>query len=224
MVHPFGSFVQDIGPSETLPYKDTNSIKQLISNGSTTVPLDFIPESVNDIEVFVGGYNMGSEWTAGVDYVTGTIVTVGSYNYKCIADHSSSPTFLADSANWMFFIGNIRLKKSPYKVYNANIHPDSPVGDVEFDAEFTVDGISSSVTLTTPLAYGTHITVVKRTGSVWDSTMNILNDDNKVATFLKATPGVWYVSYYKYQNTQNVASFDSNIGSFDNDNITFDRG
>ena len=224
MVHPFGSFVQDIGPSETLPYKDTNSIKQLISNGSTTVPLDFVPESVNDIEVFVGGYNIGSEWTAGVDYVTGTIITVGSYNYRCIADHTSSLTFLADSANWQFFIGNIRLKKAPYMVYNANIHPDSPTGDVEFDAEFTVDGTSSSVTLTTPLAYGTHITVVKRTGSVWDSSMNILNDDNKVATFLKATPGVWYVSYYKYQNTQNVASFDSNIGSFDNDNITFDRG
>ena len=224
MVHPFGSFVQDIGPSETMPYKDTNSIKQLISDGSTIVPLDFVPASANDIEVFVGGYNIGSEWVAGVDYVAGTIVTVGSYNYRCIANHSSSLTFLADSANWQFFIGNIRLKKAPHTVYNANIHPDSPDGDVEFDAEFTVDGTSSSITLTTPLAYGTHVTIVKRTGSVWDSEMNILNDDNKVATFLKATPGVWYVSYYKYQNTQNVASFDSNVGSFDSDNITFDRG
>ena len=224
MVHPFASFVQDIGPSETIPYKDTNTIKQLISDGSTNVPLDFIPASANDIEVFVGGYNMGSDWVSGIDYALGTIVTVGSYNYRCTTAHTSSTNFLSDSVNWQFFIGNIRLKKSPYAVYNANIHPDSPEGDVEFDAEFTVDGTSNSITLTTPLAYGTQITVVKRTGMSWDSNVNILNDDNKVATFLKATPGVWYVSYYKYQNTQNVASFDSNVGSFDNDNITFDRG
>jgi hypothetical protein len=81
------------------------------------------------------------------------------------------------------------------------------------------------LTLKTPLDYGVKVTVIKKTGEDWDSTVNLLDDTNSsVATFLKAVPGIWYTESNKYQSTGSVSTFDSNAGSFDSGNITFDRG
>ena len=174
--------------------------------------------------MFVGGYNSGSEWASNVEYTVGVFVTVGSYTYRCTTAHTSS-TFHADIANWTFFIGNIRLKKDSYSVHNVNNHSESPEGDVAFDAEFTVDGTTKQITLATPLAFGTHVTVVKKTLTEWDSTTSVLNDNSKISGFLKATPGVWYTNIGKYGNTNNVSvSFDSNSATFDDITTTFDRG
>ena len=125
----------------------------------------------------------------------GTIVNIGAYTYKCVVAHTSSTSFNNDLANWQFFIGNIRLKKAPYKVFNINNGTYSPAGDVQFDADFAVDGTSNQIRLTNTLAIGTQITVIKQTGTAWDSTVNILNDTSKIATFIKAVPGIWYSEY-----------------------------
>ena len=190
-----GTLVQDIGPSETIPYADTTITKQVVSDGTGTVILDYIPNSADDIEVFVGGYKDSAIWASGVEYSVGTIVNIGSYTYKCTTAHTSSSTFNADIANWEFFIGNIRLKKSAYSVFNVNNGPYSPGGDVTFEADFTVDGITNQVQLRNPVAIGTYITVVKQTGTAWDNSTNILNDNSKIATFIKAEPGIWYSEY-----------------------------
>jgi hypothetical protein len=92
----------------------------------------------------------------------------------------------------MFFIGNIRLKKHPYRVHNVNINQDSPDGDIQFDADFSVDGIDNNIYLTNVLSTGTIVTVVKRTGNKWNNEGDIQRGTGKIEKFLKATPGIWY--------------------------------
>jgi len=276
-LHKAGAFVQDIGPTETIPYTETTITEQIISDGTNSVNLSFAPAlgsesdptgviawfktsgytyqgtynplssySINsvvvyqntyyvnilsysastsvtilptdtkhwkiaptaippgygqcdNIEVFVGGYNDGSAWASGIEYSVGDIVNIGSYTYRCTTAHTSGATFNADSTNWTFFIGNIRLKKQPYKVHNVNVNPYSPAGDVTLDADFAVDGSSRQIRLTNLLNKGTHVTVIKQIGTAWDgdknNPVNILNDNSKIAEFLKVSPGIWYTDY-----------------------------
>ena len=213
-IHLAGGYVQEIGYSETMPYHETTITKQIVSDGSNTVQLpNLVPTKGNetwsyaagfassipaqygqsdDIEVFVGGYNITAAWASNVSYSVGDIVIVGSYTYTCTVDHISETSFT--SGNWSFFIGNIRLKKKPYKVHNVSINADSPVGDVQFDADFSVDGFSNSIRLTNQVAAGTQITVVKRVGTSWDQGTSIQLSDDKNATFLRAVPGIWYTN------------------------------
>jgi hypothetical protein len=278
VVHQAGAYVQDIGPSETIPYTENTIVEQVVSDGTGIIDLikitptrsdnritwftnfgyrlmseffntefynvndvvvynntyykciknvtwdrketlineNKLPDNTiyweqyisvpanygesNDVEVFVGGYSVNSEWASNVLYNVGAIITIGSYTYRCSTSHTSTKTFHADMANWEFFVGNIRLKKSPYRVHNVNIHSESPEGDVLLDPEFSVSGFFKQVRLTTPVAFGTQVTVIKRTLTPWDGNYNTINirlDDNKIAGFLRATPGIWYSSISK---------------------------
>jgi hypothetical protein len=344
-LHRAGAYVQDIGPSETIPYADTTITEQVISNGTNIISLNFTPSKgqpndsrvnydptgvinwfdkygynyigtvdnnfnaswslnnaytindvvvndnnyylcvatvpvvgsrsstvnysilntvywklldisipvgfgqSNDIEVFVGGYTDDAVWEAGVLYPVGTIVNIGSYKYTCTVSHISGTTFhgvvntvtinadgstttvntgVASNTVWKFFIGNIRLKKQPYYVYNGSIagsnYPTSPEGDIEFDPEFAVNGETNQLRLTTPVALGTIVTVIKRTATAWDSTTNIMDATDKIGGFLKATPGIWYVAIDKYENAVITNTFDSVDSTFDSDKKTFDQG
>jgi hypothetical protein len=80
-------------------------------------------------------------------------------------------------------------------MFNVDVAPYSPAGDVTFSADFSVDGTTAKLTLTNLLSIGTQITVVKTTGLAWDSSTSIIHDDSKIAQFLKAAPGIWYSSY-----------------------------
>ena len=244
-VHKAGSFVQDIGASETLPYVETSTTDQVTSDGTNIVPLTFIPTKADtswtylngyqssipenygqadDIEVFVGGYT-STPWAPTATYAVDDIVDIGSYTYRCVTSHTSSTDFYADKANWQFFVGNIRLKKKPYRVHNVNVHPESTEGDVQLDAEFSVDGETNQIRLTNKLAFGTRVTVIRRNGTDWDRLINILEDDSKIARFLKAEPGIWYANIGKYENKSSLASsFDSIAGTFDSTTITMDQG
>jgi hypothetical protein len=115
------------------------------------------------------------------------------------------------------------LKKRPYKVHNVNQAPDSPEGDIQLDADFAVNGSAKQVRLTNKLAIGTQVTVVKRQGFAWDSTVNILNDSTDVAKFLKAVPGTWYKDFKQISTVSTATSFDS-ATSFDGTSATFDQG
>ncbi len=250
-VHRAGSFVQDLGPSETIPYTENTIVEQVKSDGTNIIPITFIPMAestgvvpaeqwtydsgyessiptgyvqANDIEVFVGGYS-SIPWAENAEYNIDDIVEIGSYTYRCIQAHTSSADFFVDKNNWVFFVGNIRLRKQPYHVHNINEAPYSPEGDIQLDAEFAVDTESKQIRLTNKLEFGTRVTVVKRTGFAWDSTTNILDDTSKISRFLKAVPSVWYTNIGKYENKAEIpSSFDSSNGSFDSDSITFDQG
>jgi hypothetical protein len=314
-----GTFVQDIGSAETIPYNDTVQTVQVLSNGTNIVKLSFAPTKGNQdsvdinyeptgvrtwfsdagylligtfdpvvsyklndvvvynnsyyycrktvsllssrtfgvdytpvnstywtlyptnipvgygqtdqIEVFVGGYNDITMWTPNTIYNELDIVNVGNYTYrrKPGPAHTSKDIFANDSTNWSFFIGNIRLQKQPYKVFNINQAPYSPAGDVTFDADFSVNGTANELRLTNKLAVGTTVTVVKRTLTLWDSSTNIMNDNSKIASFIKAVPGVWYTHYQL--NTEgpvsvesSSSSFDSAATRFDGADLTFDQG
>jgi len=144
-------------------------------------------------------------------------------------DHVSSNTFTLDTDNWSFFVGNIRLQKRPYSVFNINKAPYSPAGDVVFDADFAVDGTSNQIRLTNKLDLGTYITIVKRTGTLWDSNSNILNDTGKIGSLIKSNPGIWYSTYKQISNTATLnpltsSTLDNSTASLDNNFNTFDQG
>jgi hypothetical protein len=219
-VYPIGSHVQDIGPSESIPYRDATQVEQVTTTGSTLLEIPFVPRSVNEIEVFVGGYDTAQTWASNIDYTVGMIVQVGSYTYRCVAAHTSTHLFSADSTNWQFFVGNLRLKKHAFQVHNVSIHPESPEGDVSFNADFTVDGTTNAIHLTNALDAGVKVTVVKKTGRLWSgityfpTEMNVDSNttdfdtgtttfdqrdskllaasNNNINGFLKAEPGIWY--------------------------------
>jgi hypothetical protein len=188
-IHKADSVVQDIGKAETISYNDTVRMDQFVSDGTGIVTLTYTPSKSNDtwtfpstftstipagygqsndIEVFVGGYKDDAIWTANTYYAINDIVNVGVYTYRCLIPHTSGDAFKTDRIDfWSYFIGNIRLKKAPFKIHNMNNGPSSPDGDVQFDADFSVDGTSKQIRLTYPVTPGTLITVIKKTGIHW---------------------------------------------------------
>jgi hypothetical protein len=256
--HRAGSFVTEIGSTETIPYTDETIVTQRVSDGTNIVPLDFIPAITanlrgkryntqhdhDSIEVFVGGYDASISWAPGIDYTVGTIVTIGTYTYKVTAYHQSGATFKSPvttlttvdgvrtvvatnvdyTSAYEFFIGNIRLKKSEYTMFNTNIAPYSPEGDLTMPADFEVDGTTPVISLTSALPVGTHITVIRRICSeAWDAIINIQEDTNRVANFLKAQPGTWYTDAQQISTGTESVTLDSTIITFDADNLTFDN-
>jgi len=276
-IHKEGTYVIDIGPTETLPYSEVETIEKVRSDGTKIIPLTFIPTKgyqdenspvyeptgvmdwfsnygftfagtyspsvlytkntvvvynnvyyanttssknnlptdvsywtefttevppgygqANDIEVFVGGYDLTSLWEQNTEYTVGDLITNGAYSYKCLISHTSSSSFNNDVDNWKLFIGNIRLTKFPHSHHNMNTYTYSPAGDVKLDADFAVNGTSPEIRLTNELAEGTVVTVVKRNGTHWD---NALYGNNKIASFLRAAPAVWYTDMGKYGNS-----------------------
>ena len=199
--------------------------------------------------MFVGGYDNSQIWIPSTFYQAGTIVQVGSYNYRCVTAHTSSTRFSLDSAYWQFFVGNIRLKKHPFKVHHVGIHSESPEGDVQFDPDFAVDGETTAVRLTNALDQGVKVTVVKKTGRLWTGiTYNptpavfdgietdfdtgttvfdqrdsaILSQANRnIIEFLRAEPGIWYSGS---KNVIGTATYDSSTTTFDGTETKFDKG
>jgi hypothetical protein len=286
-IHNVGTLVQDIGPSETLPYTESSIIQQAESAGLPVINLNFVPTKVvetavnftigrqykivtlgttdwntvantsgvlyavgnlvttarlaigtgtaistsygqcDEIEVFIGGYNIDTVWASGISYVMGAIVISGSYTYQATVNHTSKTTFKQDyDLNyWKLFVGNTRLKKTPYIVHHelqssvAVLNPSNL--DQLMPAEFTVDGVSAAVKLTTPVDIGVKVTVVKRMGTDWDSTLNIQYDSGAITEFLKATPGIWYNR--NSISTTFTGTFDNRItGFFDSTDNTFE--
>ena len=217
--HPAGEFVLDIGISETIPYNDDVLIETYLHDGSSNViPLPYIPNptagTINDgstvyttwlrdtipaqygqcdeIDVFVGGWNILGNWTDSTGYSIGDIVMYGSYTYKCVTAHTSSTSFTADKAKWKFFVGNQRLKKHPYSVHNVDNHYESTEADVNFEADFSVNGTTAGVRLTNDLTAGTKVIVTKKIGRVWNDIGKTLTEsDNKIANFLKEKTTIW---------------------------------
>ena len=248
-----GTAVQEIGASETIPYLDTTLTETIVCDGTNIVTLGFVPSSINAIDVFVGGYDSGTNWEPNTAYEVDQIVTDGSYTYRITVKHRSGSAFNrnvttlnldgSDLQNNVdpttvrsFFVGNIRLKKHSYSVFNVNNAPYSPAGDVAFPADFSLvldqyNLPTNQIQLTNKLQFGTTITVVKKTGIDWDGkrTPSILNDSTSIANFLKAVPGVWYVAYNKYSTTTpstttTGGTFDSPDATLDSSDITFDQG
>ena len=183
-----------------LPYVPAKSATWTTSE---TIPAGY--GQSDEIEVFVGGY-ADTPWAPNTEYATGDIITYGNNTYKVLATHvtgdkftsnvtiqnESNPdvvTLVSASSVKSLFVGNIRLKKSPYSIFNVNVGVDSPDGDVAYDADFSVDGTSSAVRLTNKVQPGTQVTVIKRVSDPFPVSDHDLYYVGNIARFLNAEPG-----------------------------------
>ena len=90
------------------------------------------------------------------------------------------------------FAGGRRLRKDPVAVWVEDNGAYSPEADERLEAEFAVDGITAYIRLTAPLAAGTRVTVIKRTGRIWydrgetaaSSGQTLLDNSTAVARFI----------------------------------------
>jgi hypothetical protein len=155
VVHLAGETVQDIGPTETIPYTDKTIVETIISDGVTT--------TLGNLTYIPAVYNAKPNQH---DYDT---VEVSVNGYK--------------------------LKKSAYNLFtesNPEQQPYSPEGDITFPAEFSVDGSTNGITLTTAAAERTKVVIVKKELTLWnDPGKSLANSNNKIANFLKENATVW---------------------------------
>jgi hypothetical protein len=109
------------------------------------------------------------------------------------------------------FVGGYRLKKDSYKLFEeSNNYPYSPEGDSTFPAEFGVDGVTPTVTLTTAVAENTKIVIVKKVGRIWTPLDDDLTyADTDIANFIKNTETVF--SQYLVDKYQYVLAADTGI-------------
>jgi hypothetical protein len=85
-------------------------------------------------------------------------------------------------------INGVILKKMPYQIHNININAVSPLGDVQYDAEFSVDGKAKQIRLRDAVPAGTLITVIKRIGFSWTNAVTA----ETITRFLNGAPGSQY--------------------------------
>ena len=85
------------------------------------------------------------------------------------------------------FVGGRRLRKNAISKFNILINQDSPEADETSPAEFTVDGITSLVTLAEAPDIGEKVIVTRKIGRLWAPDGSSLETTNNLITrFLKA--------------------------------------
>lgn len=133
--HIAGTQVLDQGFSKTIPYKDSTRVQNVIAGISTNnVTLDFTPNTINEIEVFVAGN---------------------------------------------------RLNKNQTSVYDSSLGLDSPTADRIVPPDFTWNSETNVITLRETPPENTHITIVRKTGKIWNELGKSLADsDTDIRNFL----------------------------------------
>jgi hypothetical protein len=90
------------------------------------------------------------------------------------------------------FAGGRRLRKDPIDVYSEELGPQGSGLKTTIEAEFSVDGITSYVRLSSVVPAGTRITVIRRMGRLWydrgetsaSSGVTLLLNNSTVAKFI----------------------------------------
>ena len=136
-IYPAGTSAMEQSIGQTIPYKDETLTQILTADGtSTAYELDFIPNNINEFEVFVAGK---------------------------------------------------RLRKNAITIFNPTVDLDSPEGDETSVAEFSVDGTTSTLTLTTAPLENQKIIIIRKLGKLWtDVGTSLANQENDIARFLRA--------------------------------------
>ena len=128
-------------------------------------------------------YNQGIQQTA--PYADKTIVE------DFVGDGSTSVfemSFTPKSVNeFEVFVAGRRLRKNAIQMFDVTKDQDSPEADITSPAQFSVDGTTNMLTLTTTPAENAKIQVIRRQGVTWTDNGQSLNDaENLVARFFKA--------------------------------------
>ena len=85
-----------------------------------------------------------------------------------------------------------RLRKDPLAVYSETLGPESPSADTQIEAEFSVDGSTPYIRLTSALPAGARITIIRKTGKIWyergensaSAGKTLVNNNTPVAIFI----------------------------------------
>jgi hypothetical protein len=158
--------------------------------------------------------------------VTNNLPEIDSVSIPSLLTSFDEGIITSENANNAFsvFAGGFRLKKSNYKLYgkfddNGNLvqadYPYSPEGDIELEAEFTVDVETKTVNLAKTSKSNVH--VIKQMGRLWTDSGKTLGDSNSLAAnFIKNTETVW--PQYIVDKYQYVLDADQNITLLTDDN------
>ena len=85
------------------------------------------------------------------------------------------------------FVGGKRLHKNSYTVWDPALGPDSPIGDVKYEAEFSVNG-GNYVRLTKVPPANVSVIVQKRVGRAWaPQNVSLVDSQTDQAKFIKST-------------------------------------
>ena len=162
-VHSAGSYVVDSSPTENLPYTETQDRVDFVSNGQSD------------------------------DSTIGSAQTIGPLTYtpaKSIRNNwirDSIPEEFGPCDTVEVFVAGRRLRKDPIAVYDEELGASSPNADRQLEAEFSVDGESDTIRLTTTVPAGSRITVIRKVGSVWNSVnsgVTLLESGTVIADFI----------------------------------------
>ena len=88
------------------------------------------------------------------------------------------------------FVAGHRMRKSPYSLWHPDLGPDSPSGDVQIEAEFSVNGdtVNPHIRLTTVPEAGQYIQIQKRIGRTWAAEGgNLVDSGSDPAKFIRST-------------------------------------
>ncbi len=106
---------------------------------------------------------------------------------------SSIPSNFGPNHQYEVFVNGKRLRKDPYAQYLENNGSYSPAADINVEAEFSVDGTTAYIRLTSKVPAGTKITIISRSGKIfYDSGLttpasgaSLILNDSVVAKFLR---------------------------------------
>jgi len=88
------------------------------------------------------------------------------------------------------FVGGRRLRKTPIEIFDPTLAQDSPAGDKQYEAEYSVNGVDAIIRFTEPPADGQKIEIIKKSGMMWSSWGTPLVDgDNMISNFLTSSSG-----------------------------------
>ena len=90
------------------------------------------------------------------------------------------------------FVAGRRLRKTAYTIWNPNQGPDSPSGDVAYEAEFSVSSANNQqpmqIRLTEVPEAGQYIVVQKRVGKAWTTEgVGLADSGSDPAKFIRST-------------------------------------
>lgn len=154
-----GTTVNDQSAGNTIPYKDETITSISMSDGSSNI----IPI---DFAPLVDSNTLNSSWF-----------------------RDTIPSNYGQAKDIEVFVAGRRLRKNPTFVWQESEGPDSPSGDIQVEAEFSVDGVNAVIRLTEDAPIGTTIIVQKRIGQTWVTSGESLVDSNSdQAKFVRAKP------------------------------------
>jgi hypothetical protein len=139
-----GTAVIDVGYSEIIPYNENQERTDFTSNGT--------PDDST----------IGSAQTIGpLSFIPAKGIRSGTWSRDTI------PSIYGPCDQIEVFAGGRRLRKDPQSVWIEANGAYSPEADQLQEAEFSVDGATAFIRLTTALPAGTRVSVLRRQGKTW---------------------------------------------------------